>query len=371
MAVNFSSVFIKDPEMSEKPRFVNLFWLEAEMKPDLWSLYSMMLKSRLFEEAVAKLWYDGLISGEMHMGTGEEAIIAGVISQIQEGDALALDHRGTAALLMRGVDPVAIVLELLGHSNGLCGGMGGHMHLFSKTHLIASSGIVGAAGPTAAGFALSAKYVRSKSMAAAFFGEGAMNQGMLMEAMNLASVWKLPVLFVCKDDNWSITSKSDQMTGGDLNDRAEAFGIPVLNVDGRDVSAVWEKAYEALESIRLGRGPVFLHASCVHLEAHFLGMQLLRIVKDPVREMPDIAVPLTRAFLKKGGAGLGKRIKGLKSVLDSVMMTLRDPRRNMENDPVARTRALLETDDRLETIEKDITAEIDEIIQSATREAAL
>ncbi len=190
------------------------------MPADLWALYPLMLRSRLFEEAIAKLWHEGLISGEMHLGTGEEAIIAGVVSQLRDGDAMALDHRGTAALLMRGLDPVPIIRELLGRPDGLCGGMGGHMHLFSKEHLAASSGIVGAAGPAAAGFGLAANHLRPGSVSVAFFGDGAMNQGMLMESMNLAAAWKLPVLFVCKDDGWAITTKSGEMTGGDLNERA-------------------------------------------------------------------------------------------------------------------------------------------------------
>src|SRR5512136_2893320 len=183
---------------------------------DAWSLYALMKRSRRFEEAVAQLWKDGLISGEMHLGTGEESIIAGVVPQLREGDAMALDHRGTAALLMRGVDPVLIVRELLGRPDGLCGGMGGHMHLFSKEHLAASSGIVGAEGPNAAGFALAATFLRPGCIAVAFFVEAAMNQGMLMESMNLASVWRLPVLFVCKDDHWGITTSASDSTGGHL-----------------------------------------------------------------------------------------------------------------------------------------------------------
>lgn len=142
------------------------------MPPELWSLYALMLKSRLLEEAIAKLWHDGLISGEMHLGTGEEAIIAGVVPQLHEGDAMALDHRGTAALLMRGVDPALILRELLGYPDGLCGGRGGHMHLFSREYLAVSSGIVGAVGPTAVGLALSAQYLRPGAIAVAFFGEG-------------------------------------------------------------------------------------------------------------------------------------------------------------------------------------------------------
>jgi pyruvate dehydrogenase E1 component alpha subunit len=184
------------------------------MPSDLWSLYALMLKSRLFEEATAKLWHEGLISGEMHLGTGEEAIIAGVVSHLNDGDAMALDHRGTAAMLMRGVDPILLLREFLGYKDGLCGGMGGHMHLFSKEHLAASSGIVGSEGPAAAGFALAAQYSRPGAIAVAFFGDGAMNQGMLMESMNLAAIWKLPVLFVCKDDGWAITTKSESSTGG-------------------------------------------------------------------------------------------------------------------------------------------------------------
>ena len=154
---------------------------------DLWDLYQQMLRSRLFEQSVQELWEAGKISGEMHMGIGEEAIVAGVVCQLQEGDAMALDHRGTPPLIMRGVDPVLLLRELLGRPDGLCRGMGGHMHLFSRKHLAASSGIVGASGPAGVGFALAAEYLRPGNVAVAFFGEGSVNQGMMMEAMNLAA----------------------------------------------------------------------------------------------------------------------------------------------------------------------------------------
>lgn len=342
------------------------------MTPNVWSLYALMLKSRLFEEAIARLWHDGLISGEMHLGTGEEAIIAGVISHLREGDAMALDHRGSAALLMRGVDPVLILRELLGYPDGLCGGMGGHMHLFSKEHLAASSGIVGAAGPTAAGFALAAQYLRPDSVSVAFFGDGAMNQGMLMESMNLASVWNLPVLFVCKDDGWAITTQSEQVTGGALNERAHGLGIPAVEVDGLDVSAVWESAHEAIENIRSGKGPIFLHARCVHLEGHFLGYQLLRIVRAPLREMPEITVPLTRSFLRPGGANLRERLSGLKTVIATVLSTVRDPRQDQTNDPVSHARAALQSDPaRLRELEDQIEKEISNVLASALEEVPL
>jgi TPP-dependent pyruvate/acetoin dehydrogenase alpha subunit len=339
------------------------------MPPDLWSLYALMLKSRLFEEAIAKLWHDGLISGEMHLGTGEEAIIAGVVAQLREGDAMALDHRGTAALLIRGIDPVLILRELLGHPGGLCGGMGGHMHLFSKEHLAASSGIVGAGGPTAAGFALAAQYLRPGAVAVAFFGDGAMNQGMLMESMSLSSVWNLPVLFVCKDDGWAITTQSARVTGGNLNERARGLGIPVVEADGLDVSAMWEAAHGAIERARSGQGPTFLHARCVHFEGHFLGFQLIRAVRDPLRAMSEIAVPLTQSFLRLGGATLRERMAGLKTVIAAVLSTVRDPRRDSTNDPLPRARPALQSDAaRLQKLEDQLEKEISNVLASALGE---
>jgi pyruvate dehydrogenase E1 component alpha subunit len=336
------------------------------MAPDQWSLYERMLKCRLFEEAVARLWQDGLISGEMHLGTGEEAIIAGVLDHVRDGDAMALDHRGTAAMLLRGVDPVLILRELLGCSDGLCAGRGGHMHLFSRSHLSASSGIVGASGPAAAGFALAAELLRPGSVAVAFFGDGAINQGMLMESLNLAVAWSLPILFVCKDDGWAITTQSDSMTGGTIGERARGFGLPVAEVDGLDVVAVWEATLQAVESIRSRKGPTFLHARCIHLEGHFLGYQLLKIARDPLREMPDVAGPLTRSMLRAGGAGLRERVAGLKSVIGSVLTTVRDPRRDRSNDPVKRARdALASEPERLEDLERGVELEIGRILESA------
>jgi TPP-dependent pyruvate/acetoin dehydrogenase alpha subunit len=339
------------------------------MSADLWYLYSLMLKCRLFEEATAQCWKDGLISGELHLGTGEEAIIAGVVSQLIEGDAMALDHRGTAAVLLRGVDPVLLLREMLGRPDGLCAGMGGHMHLFSKEHLVASTGIVGASGPAAVGFALAAQYLRPGSVAVAFFGEGSMNQGMMMEAMNLSAAWQLPVLFVCKDDNWSITTSSQDVTVGGLTDRARALGLAAHDVDGRDVLGVWDAASQAFERLRAGQGPAFLHAACVHLEGHFLGYQLLRSIRDPLHEMPLIAGPLIGSILRPGGAALGERLAGLRFVVEAVLGALRDPRRDASNDPVRRARALLAPEpEQLEALEAAIRDEIDALLTVALQE---
>jgi acetoin:2,6-dichlorophenolindophenol oxidoreductase subunit alpha len=341
------------------------------MKADPWSLYTLMLGSRMFEEAVTRLWNDGMISGEMHLGTGEEAVCAGVVTHLRDGDAMALDHRGTPPLLMRGVDGVALLRELLGRPGGLCGGRGGHMHLFSRAHLAASSGIVGAAGPAAVGFALAGQRLRPGSIAVAFFGEGALNQGMLMESLNLAAAWKLPVLFVCKDDGWSIATGSAKVTGGSPPERARGFGLPVVEADGLEVERVWESAGAAIAGIRAGGGPVFLHARCTHLEGHFLGFQLLRALRDPLKEMPAVAGPVVGSLLRPGGASVAQRLAGVREVMAALRDVLRDPARKPETDPLARARTLLAPDaPRLESLEARIEAEVSAMVTSALGEEA-
>jgi len=192
---------------------------------DLPHLYRQMLRARAYELAVEDLWNLGLISGEMHLGTGEEAVAVGVVTQLGDGDGLALTHRCSPALVVRGV-PLALMLrELLGAEDGLCGGKGGHMHLFSKEHLAATSGIVGASLPTAAGFALANCRLRPGAIAVAFTGAGAMNQGMALETLNLAVAWRLPLVIVCIDNGWAITTTSDSVTGGSLVERAQGFGM--------------------------------------------------------------------------------------------------------------------------------------------------
>jgi TPP-dependent pyruvate/acetoin dehydrogenase alpha subunit len=340
--------------------------MENNLQPDLWSLYRLMLKSRLFEKAVARLWKEGKISGEMHLGVGEEAIAAGIVQQLQEGDAMALDHRGTPPLLMRGVDPVLLLREFLGRPDGLCSGMGGHMHLFSPQHLAASSGIVGAAGPAAAGFALAAQYLRPGSVAIAFFGEGAMNQGMLMEAMNLASAWKLPVLFVCKDNRWAITTSSPAITGGNLLARAQGFGLRASEADGGDAVAVWNAANEHLEGARLGNGPAFLLAHCTHLEGHFLGDPLLDMARKPFKSLRQWTWPLLRSFIRRKGVPMRQRVRVLRTVLATIAEAQNQPRKR--NDPVQRARLQLIGDARrLNGLEAEVKQEIQQIVELALK----
>lgn len=335
------------------------------MEPNLWSLYRQMLRCRRFEESVKDLWEKGKISGEMHLGIGEEAIAAGVVDHLREGDAMALDHRGTPPLVVRGVDLVSLLREFLGLENGLCSGMGGHMHLFSPQHLAASSGIVGAAGPCAAGFAMAAQYLRPGNIAVAFFGDGAMNQGMLMESLNLAVVWKLPVLFVCKDNEWAITTRSPYVTGGSLIARAQSFGMPAMEVDGADVEAVWDAAAQGVARARNGDGPAFLLARCSRIEGHFLGDPLLRVVQKPLQQMKDMTVPLLRSVIAKNGLPVRERVSGLGTTISLISQAVKD-QHGKRRDPLELTRSRLAKDTRrLEELHKEVDQEITQAVEAA------
>ncbi|MFQ6098770.1 MAG: thiamine pyrophosphate-dependent dehydrogenase E1 component subunit alpha [Armatimonadota bacterium] len=327
-----------------------------------------MLTCRRVEEAIAGLWQEGRISGEMHLGIGEEGINAGVLDHLGDGDAVALDYRGTAGMVLRGVDVAAIVKECMGAADGLCGGMGGHMHLYSKEHLAASSGIVGATGPTACGFAVAAQHLRPGKVVVAFFGEGAMNQGMLLESMNLAAAWELPVLFVCRDNGMAITTPSAWVTGGDLEERARGLGVPGRKVNGADVEIVWRAAGDMIDRARGGRGPGFLRATCVRPEGHLLGDPLIRIARSPLTELKLRIGPLVSAttslkgMIAQRAASLGR----LASMLGRIART----QLGSADDPVLRLRKRLTiTSDALADLEHEVELLVNGAVEEALRSA--
>jgi pyruvate dehydrogenase E1 component alpha subunit len=340
----------------------------SEITGNILTLYRHMYRSRIFEEAIAGLWHDGLISGEMHLGVGEEAICATVNVHLEDGDALALDHRGTPPLVMRGTDPKLILLELLGSEKGICRGMGGHMHMFDPSLLVASSGIVGAAGPAAAGFALATKYKRPGKIAVAYFGEGAMNEGMLMESFNLAVTWQLPVLFVCKDNDWSITTQSSEVTGGNLTDRAASFGLKVCEADGFDVESMSQEMAQIIPEIRSDNRPAFIRAKCIHLEGHFLGDPLLRFKKTPVSQLREQGIPMAKSAVKLKGAGIAERIDSIKGILKVIGASTKDHYISRQ-DPLAITRKKLEKQSSgLKDMESEVDAEIKSIFDEALKD---
>jgi len=244
------------------------------------------------------------------------------------------------------------------------------MHMYSKEKLAASSGIVGAAGPTACGFALAAQHLRPGKVAVAFFGEAAMNQGMLMEAMNLAAVWELPVLFVCRDNGISITTATPSVTGGDLGERARGLGVTARAVDGTDVEIVWRAAGEMVDRARDGRGPAFLRATCVRPEGHFLGDPLIRIVRKPLVELKPRVNPLTSAVVSSEGAQMTQRAASLGKIVSMLGRTART-QLGSAHDPVSRLRKRLTvTSEALAALEREVEARVNGAVEDALSSAA-
>jgi pyruvate dehydrogenase E1 component alpha subunit len=240
--------------------------------------------------------------------------------------------------------------------------MGGHMHLLSKDDLASSNGIVGSSGPLACGFALAHQHLRPDRVAVAFFGEGAMNQGMLMESLNLAGCWRLPVLFVCKDNGMAITTSSARVTSGNLPDRVRAFGIPAVEVDGSDAEAVWRTAGEAILRARRGGGPGYLHASCVRPEGHMLGDPLLRIIRRPVAELTHKVGPLAGAVVSPRGASVGGRVGSLAAITGMLGRAAGMRGR----DPVEKLRARLDIGkDELPALEREAEASVKAAVDAA------
>lgn len=339
---------------------------------ELPDLYREMKRVREFELAVADLWERGQISGEMHLGTGEEAVAAGVVTHLRDGDGLALTHRCTPPLLVRGVSMDSILRELLGRPDGLCHGRGGHMHLMSRPHLAAASGIVGASAPLAAGFALAAKRRGEGGIAVALTGDGAMNQGSLLESLNLAVAWKLPMLLVCIDNGWAIATRAGTVTAGDLGERAEGFGWPVVRVDGTDVMAVHRAVGPTIDRIRKGRGPAFLYATCPRIDGHYLGDPLLEqsrhITGDDARQ--TVGKIMGSVFQGRGGSAL-RRASSVLELVGTMARARMQTKHGDRDDPIAKAeRSMKAWPDEKKEIDEAVANEVQTAVRLAMAEGA-
>ena len=232
-------------------------------------LLRTMLLIRRVEERLRDDFHAGKLPGGVHLYIGQEAIAAGVCAHLNDDDWIASTHRGHGHFLAKGGDPGAMIAEIHGKETGICRGMGGSMHVadFSKG-IIGANGIVGGGLAISAGAAFAAQLDRKGRVAVCFFGDGAANQGVFMEVLNVAALWKLPLLLVCEHNCYSEFSPSDTVTAGEIIDRARAFNIPCRVVDGNDAVAVWQAAAAALELARSGGGPSFIEAKTYRIYGH-------------------------------------------------------------------------------------------------------
>jgi len=239
----------------------------------LLEMYTRMVEIRTFEDAAGKNFADGLIPGFVHLYAGEEAIAVGVCAHLSDIDYITSTHRGHGHCIAKGVDIPGMVAELMGKATGICKGKGGSMHIADVDKgMLGANGIVGGGPPLAAGAALTAKTLGTGGVAVCFFGDGASNQGTFHEALNLAAIWKLPVVFVCENNGYAeSTPVHYHCSATDIANRAAAYEIPGVVVDGLDLFAVYEAAGEAIARARRGEGPTLLEAKTYRYYGHFQG----------------------------------------------------------------------------------------------------
>ena len=294
----------------------------TKLSPDklLW-MYETMLVIRRYEETLAQVYLEGKlpphiqqglafdiasgpVPGEMHLAAGQEPVAVGVCAHLSEADTVVGTHRPHHFAIAKGVPLDRMTAEIFGKVTGLGRGKGGHMHLFDPAHRFSCSGIVGASLPPACGAALAAKLTASQAIAVAFFGEGAANQGTFHESLNLAGLWRLPVVFVCEDNRWAISVAKDKATAIASNaERASAYGIAGIAVGQNDAIAVYEAAAQAVERARSGGGATLIEVKTDRYFGHFQGDAEVYRPKTEVSELrqhdpiPALAASLRRRKL--------------------------------------------------------------------------
>jgi pyruvate dehydrogenase E1 component alpha subunit len=259
----------------------------------LLGLYSTMVKIRTFEMKAAELFASSLIPGFVHLYAGEEAIATGVCAHLSASDYIASTHRGHGHLIAKGGNLNRMMAELFAKRTGYCKGKGGSMHIADVSiGILGANGIVGASLPIATGAGLACKLKGEGAISVCFFGDGASNRGTFHESLNLASAWELPVVYVCENNYYAISScQRVAMAIQDIAERATGYGIPGVSVDGNDVLAVFEAAGEAVKRARTGNGASLLVANTWRHRGHFEGEpELYRdqeehklwLAKDPI-----------------------------------------------------------------------------------------
>ena len=251
--------------------------------------YHLMLTIRDFELRLSGYQSEGLIPGSTHPSVGMEAIAVGVSLGLRKDDTIASTHRGHAHCLAKGADAGRILAEIFGRAAGYCSGKGGSMHIAARSiGILGTNGVVGASIGLATGAALASKQRLDGSVAVAYFGDGAINEGIFHEALNLAALWRLPCVYVCENNHFAQSSRVEDMVSvADLSLRATSYDIPGVNVDGMDVVAVAESANHAFDLARSGHGPTLIVADTYRYLGHMVGdTEIYRSKEEVAAWMP-------------------------------------------------------------------------------------
>ena len=267
-------------------------------------IYRTMHLIRAFEERVARCFADGEIPGFIHLSTGQEAVPATVCALLRPDDLVGATHRGHGQVLAKGTGPRRVMAELFGRTTGTCKGKGGSMHLCDLSHgVLGTNGVVGANLPIGVGTALASRVRGTGQVTVCFFGDGAANTGAAHEALNLASVWALPVVFVCENNRYAeFTPQSVHTRVTSIADRAGAYGMPGISVDGNDVPALWAAAAAAVAAARRGDGPALVEAMTYRWRGHHEGDPMAYRSKEELEAWRERdAIPRFGAWLEGRG----------------------------------------------------------------------
>jgi len=239
---------------------------------DYLRMYRQMVRIRSFEDNANQLYLSAKMPGLTHMYSGEEAVAVGICEALTDDDKITSTHRGHGHCVAKGAEFKQMFCELLGKAEGYCRGKGGSMHIADQSHgNLGANAIVGGSMGIATGAALSAKLQGRDDVTVCFFGDGATAQGLWYEVMNMAALWKLPVIYACENNGYSEYTKTDEIAAGSLTARAEAFGIEAFQVDGQDVLAVNELAQTLVARARKGEGPFFIELKTYRYHGHHVG----------------------------------------------------------------------------------------------------
>ncbi|MFQ3360586.1 MAG: thiamine pyrophosphate-dependent dehydrogenase E1 component subunit alpha [Alphaproteobacteria bacterium] len=232
-------------------------------------LYKKMLLIRKCEEHLSSATKEGAFPGAVHLYIGQEAIAVSMCDHLTEDDWISSTHRGHGHFIAKGGDVNTMMAEIYGKATGICNGKGGSMHVADfKKGIMGANGVVGGGMGLAIGAALAASMDKKNKVSVVFFGDGAANQGVLMEAMNVSSLWKLPLIFVCENNQYSEFTHTSEVTSGKIVDRAKPFGIPTLEVDGNNFIEMWQASAQAVLRARNNQGPTFIEAHTYRQRGH-------------------------------------------------------------------------------------------------------
>lgn len=264
-------------------------------KDEALKLYREMLLIRRFEEKAGQLYGMGLIGGFCHLYIGQEAVVTGIQSKQLEQDTVVTTYRDHGHMLACGMDPKGVMAELTGRATGYSRGKGGSMHMFSQEkNFFGGHGIVGASSAIGTGLAFSHKYKEDGGVALTYMGDGAANQGQNAECFNMASLWKLPVLYVIENNQYGMGTSVSRSSAGELYRRGEGFNIPGERVDGMDVLAVQEAAEQALDYVREGNGPYILEMMTYRFRGHSMSDPAKYRTKEEVSSYKDEKDPIDK-----------------------------------------------------------------------------